>query len=318
MEIKKLTVSSSPHLHSGDTVRKAMLMVIIALLPAAAFSVYYYGLNALLILLTGTAAAISSEAIILKLMKKDVTAVRDGSAAITGLLLAMNVPAGAPLWMVTIGAGVAIGIGKHVFGGIGHNPFNPALVGRAILLVSWPERMTRWVGPGLISAATPLAEYRSRGYVPAYGDLFFGFRPGSLGEMSVFLLLLGGLFLIYKQIIDWKIPVSFIGTVAFLTWLLPARGQTGFFVGDPLFHVLSGGLFLGAFYMATDWTTSPITKTGRVIMGVGAGAITAIIRLYGGMPEGVSYAILIMNGLTPLIDRYTRGRRFGAHSGGAR
>lgn len=315
MEIKKLTVSSSPHLHSGDTVRKAMLMVLIALLPAAAFSVYYYGLHALLVLLTGTAAAISAEAIILSLMKKDVSAVRDGSAAITGLLLAMNVPAGAPLWMVTIGAGVAIGIGKHVFGGLGHNPFNPALVGRAILLVSWPERMTRWVGPGLVSAATPLAEYRASGYVRAYGDLFFGFRPGSLGEISVVLLLLGGAFLIYKHIIDWRIPTAFIGTVALLTWLLPARGQTGFFVGDPLFHVLAGGLVLGAFFMATDWTTTPITKTGRLIMGVGAGAITAIIRLYGGMPEGVSYAILIMNGLTPLIDRYTMGRRFGAHGG---
>ena len=312
MEIKRLAVSSSPHLHSGDSVQSAMLHVLIALAPAAAFAVYHFGLHVLFVLLTGMAVAVASEAFFLRLMKKPLAPIRDGSAAVTGLLLAMNLPAGIALWTITIGAGLAIGIGKHVFGGLGHNPFNPALVARAILVVSWPERMTAWVGPMLVSAATPLSEFRARGFVPAYGDLFFGFKAGSIGEISVFLLLLGGAYLIYRRIIDWKIPVSFIGTVALLTYILPARGQTSYFAGNPLFHVLSGGLVLGAFFMATDWTTSPVTKRGRIIMGVGCGIITSVIRLYGGMPEGVSYAILIMNGLTPLIDRYTLGSRFGA------
>jgi len=312
VEIKRLAVSSSPHLHSGDSVQSAMLHVLIALAPAAAFAVYHFGLHVLFVLLTGMAVAIAAEALILRLVKKPMTAIRDGSAAVTGLLLAMNLPAGIPLWTITIGAGLAIGIGKHVFGGLGHNPFNPALVARAILLVSWPERMTAWVGPMLISAATPLSEFRTSRIVPAYGDLLFGFKAGSIGEIAVFLLLLGGAYLIYRRIIDWKIPVSFIGTVALLTYILPAREQSSYFAGNPLFHVLSGGLVLGAFFMATDWTTSPVTKRGRVIMGVGCGILTSVIRLYGGMPEGVSYAILIMNGLTPLIDRYTLGSRSGA------
>lgn len=310
MEIGKLTVSSSPHLHGGESVQSAMRHVLIALTPAAAFAVYHFGLHVLLVLLTGAAMAVASEGAILRFMKKPLTPLRDGSAAVTGLLLAMNLPAGIPLWVITIGAGLAIGIGKQVFGGLGHNPFNPALIARAILLVSWPGRMTAWVGP-LISGATPLAAYRAEGVMQSYSDLFFGFKAGSIGEVSVLLLLVGGAYLIYKQVIDWKIPVSFIGTVALMTFVLPAKGHTAYLAGDPLFHVLSGGLVLGAFFMATDWTTSPVTKRGRIIMGVGCGILTSVIRLYGGMTEGVSYAILIMNGLTPLIDRYTMGRRFG-------
>jgi len=315
MEINKLTVSSSPHLHSNNTVLRAMLWVLAALTPATLFAVYYYGAYVVVILLSSTAAAVATEALILKLRRKPLRAALDGSAAVTGLLLALNVPASAPWWLVAIGAGVAISIGKQVFGGIGHNPFNPALAARAILVVSWPERMTRWVGPGLVSAATPLAQYRAGVAVPAHADLFLGLRPGSLGEMSVFLLLLGGALLIYLKIIDWKIPASFIGTVALLTWALPTEGQTAFFAGNPLFHVLSGGLVLGAFFMATDWTTSPLTKRGRVVFGFGAGLITAIIRLYGGLPEGVTFAILIMNACTPLIDRYTLGKSFGSTRG---
>jgi len=238
----------------------------LALAPAAIFAVYYFGISVLLVLLTGTAVAVLSEGLFLWAMKKPLTPLRDGSAAVTGLLLAMNLPAGAPLWMVTVGAGVAIGIGKTVFGGIGNNPFNPALVGRAILMVSWPARMTAWVGPGLISAATPLAIYRETQGITNYKDLFFGYIPGSIGEVSALLLLVGGAWLIYKGIIDWKIPVSFVGTVALLTYVL---GPEGLLTGDPLFHVLSGGLMLGAFFMATDWTTSPVTKKGRIIMGVG-------------------------------------------------
>lgn len=317
MEIKKLAVSSSPHLHSQNSVRRAMLWVLAALAPASLFAVYYYGYYVLVLLVAGPVAAVASEALILRLRRKPITAAFDGSAAVTGLLLALNVPAGASWWLVVMGALLAIGIGKQVFGGIGHNPFNPALAARAILVVSWPERMTRWVGPGLVSSATPLAEYRAGNLVPSHFDLFFGFRPGSLGEMSVFLLLVGGITLICLEIIDWKIPVSFIGTVAFLTWVLPREGQTAFFAGDPIFHVLSGGLILGAFFMATDWTTSPITKRGRIVMGVGAGIITAIIRLYGGLPEGVTFAILIMNACTPLIDRYTLGKSYGSVRGAA-
>jgi len=312
MEIKKLAVSSSPHFHSENSVRRAMLWVLAALAPASLFAVYYYGAYVLLLLVVGIAAAVAFEALILKLRRKPMAAAFDGSAAVTGLLLALNVPAGAPWWLVAIGAVLAIGIGKQVFGGIGHNPFNPALAARAILVVSWPARMTSWVGPGLVSAATPLAAYRAGNVLPTHFDLFFGFRPGSLGEMSVFLLLVGGITLIYLKIVDWKIPASFVGTVALLTWVLPREGQTAFFAGDPIFHVLSGGLILGAFFMATDWTTSPITKRGRIVMGVGAGIITAIIRLYGGLPEGVTFAILIMNACTPLIDRYTLGKSFGS------
>ncbi len=309
MATHKLTVSSSPHLHAGDTVRKAMAQVLLALAPATAFAVYYFGVTALLTVITGMVAAVAAEAFFLWAMKKPVTPIRDGSAAVTGLLLALNLPAGIALWLVAIGSGVAIGIGKVVFGGIGHNPFNPALVGRAILVISWPARMTAWMGPGLISAATPLAIYRATGSIGSYRDLFLGFIPGSIGEVSAFLLLLGGLYLIYFKVIDWKIPAAYVSTVALMMWVL---GPNGWFTGDPLFHVLSGGLMLGAFFMATDWTTSPVTKTGRIVMGVGCGLITAIIRLYGGMVEGVSFAILLMNAFTPLIDRYTMGRRFGA------
>lgn len=311
MEIKKLAISSSPHLHSGVTVRQAMWLVVLALAPAALFAVFHFGWYVVAILVTGVLAAVLGEVAILHFQKKPLTVVQDGSAALTGLLLALNVPAGAPLWMVAIGSVLAIAIGKHVFGGLGYNPFNPALVGRAILVSSWPARMTAWVGPDLVSSATPLALLRAGEALPAYSDMLLGFKAGSIGEVAVLLLLVGGVFLIYKKIIDWKIPFFYIATVAFLTWVLPARGQVGYFSGDPLFHVLSGGLMLGAFFMATDWVTTPVTKLGRVIMGLGAGIITAVIRLYGGLPEGVTYAILIMNGLTPLIDRYTMGRRFG-------
>lgn len=311
METNKLAVSSSPHLHSGDSVRQAMILVMIALAPAAFFAVFHFGIYVVAILMMGVLAAVLSELALLHLLKKPLTTVFDGSAALTGLLLAMNVPAGAPLWMVALGSFLAIAIGKHVFGGLGYNPFNPALVGRAILVASWPIRMTAWVGPGLVSSATPLALSRAGEALPAYSDLFFGLKAGSIGEVAVMLLFLGGVFLIYKKVIDWKIPFFYIATVALLTWVLPARGQVGYFAGDPLFHVLSGGLMLGAFFMATDWVTTPVTKLGRIIMGLGAGIITAVIRLYGGLPEGVTYAILIMNGLTPLIDRYTMGRRFG-------
>jgi Na+-translocating ferredoxin:NAD+ oxidoreductase subunit D len=199
LDTRNLTVSSSPHLHAGGSVRGAMLHVLLALAPATVFAVYYFGMTALLTVITGVVVAVMAEAFLLWAMKKPVTAVRDGSAAVTGLLLALNLPAGIALWLVAIGAGVAIGVGKMVFGGIGHNPFNPALVGRAVLVVSWPARMTAWMGPGLISAATPLALYRETGNIGNYRDLFFGFIPGSIGEVSALLLLVGGLYLVYAR-----------------------------------------------------------------------------------------------------------------------
>ncbi len=276
-----------------------MLEVLMALVPAATLAVFFFGLRALGLMLVAVVAAVATEALLQKLSGRPVT-IRDYSAAVTGLLVAFGVPAGLPLWIVAIGAAIAIAIGKQVFGGLGNNPFNPALVGRAVLLASWPAQMTTWVAPfTFLTSATPLGG----GARPAYSTLFLGAVPGSLGETSALALLVGGLYLIWRGIIDWRIPVGFVGTVAVFSAV---------FGGDPLFHVLAGSLLLGAFFMATDPVTSPMTSWGRLIMGVGCGLITAIIRLWGGYPEGVTYAILIMNAFTPLIDRYVRPVRFGA------
>lgn len=276
-----------------------MLEVLMALVPAATLAVFFFGLRALGLMLVAVVAAVATEALLQKLSGRPVT-IRDYSAAVTGLLVAFGVPAGLPLWIVAIGAAIAIAIGKQVFGGLGNNPFNPALVGRAVLLASWPAQMTTWVAPfTFLTSATPLGG----GARPAYSTLFLGAVPGSLGETSALALLVGGLYLIWRGIIDWRIPVGFVGTVTVFSAV---------FGGDPLFHVLAGSLLLGAFFMATDPVTSPMTSWGRLIMGVGCGLITAIIRLWGGYPEGVTYAILIMNAFTPLIDRYVRPVRFGA------
>ncbi len=269
-----------------------------ALAPAATLAVFFFGLRALWLMLVSVGVAVGTEALIQKLTGRTIT-IRDYSAAVTGLLLAFNVPASLPLWIVAIGAIVAIGIGKHVFGGLGNNPFNPALVGRAVLLASWPAQMTAWVAPfTFLTTATPLGGAAK----PAYSAMFLGAIPGSLGETSALALIVGGLYLLWRGIIDWRIPAGFIGTVAVFTFA---------FGGDPIFHVLAGGLLLGAFFMATDMVTSPVTKRGRLVMGIGCGLITSIIRLWGGYPEGVTYSILIMNALTPLIDRYTKPVRFG-------
>ncbi len=269
-----------------------------ALAPAATLAVFFFGLRALGVMLVAMGTAVATEALLQKMSGRPIT-IRDFSAAVTGLLLAFSVPAGLPLWIVVIGAVVAIAIGKQVFGGLGNNPFNPALVGRAVLLASWPAQMTSWVAPfTFLTAATPLGG----GAKPVYSSLFLGAVPGSLGETSALALIVGGLYLIWRGIIDWRIPAGFIGTVAVFTFV---------FGGDPLFHVLAGSLLLGAFFMATDMVTSPMTGRGRLIMGIGCGLITSVIRLWGGYPEGVTYAILIMNALTPLIDRYVRPVRFG-------
>ena len=297
-----LVVSSSPHIRSEETVQRIMLDVIIALLPATAASVYFFGMRALAITLVSVAAAVAAEAAIQKIRNKPVT-VNDGSAVITGLLLALTLSPAMPLWMVVVGAVVAIGIGKQVYGGLGSNPFNPALVGRAFLVVTFPVHMTTWIDPiDGVTSATPLGLLKMEGTATGYTELFIGNVGGSLGETSALLLILGGLYLLYRGIIDWRIPAFYLGTVAVMTAVL---GQ------DPVFHLLAGGLLLGAFFMATDMVTTPVTRTGKIIFGIGAGILVVLIRLYGGYPEGVLFSILLMNTFTPIIDKYTRPKIYG-------
>ncbi len=311
-----LVVSSSPHIRSEETVQRIMLDVIIALLPAAVASVYFFGIGALMIMLVSIGAAVAAEAAIQKIRNKPVT-INDGSAVITGLLLALTLPPSLPLWMAVAGAVVAIGIGKQVYGGLGCNPFNPALVGRAFLIVSFPVQMTTWTSPldgvtcatllGIkildgVTCATPLGLLKMEGVKTGYMELFLGNVGGSLGETSALLLILGGAYLIYRGVIDWRIPVSYLGTVAVLTLVL---GH------DPMFHLLAGGLMLGAFFMATDMVTTPLTRLGRIIFGIGAGVLVVIIRLYGGYPEGVLFSILLMNIFTPIIDKFIQPRIYG-------
>ncbi|MDD5492875.1 MAG: RnfABCDGE type electron transport complex subunit D [bacterium] len=297
-------VSTSPHLKNTETISAVMRDVLIALAPAAVAAVYYFGLAALWLMLVSMASAITAEFISEKIMKREVT-ISDGSAAITGLLLAMICPPGLPLWIIAIGAAVSIILVKQVFGGLGYNPFNPALAGRAILMASWPVAMTTWVTPfDAITTATPLAiaKFNLSQPLPSYWNLFVGNRAGSLGETSVAALLLGAAYLLYKKQISWHIPVSFVASVALLSGIM---GK------DPLFNILAGGLVLGAFFMATDMVTSPMTGKGKIIFGCGCGILTVLIRYKGGFPEGVCYSILIFNMLTPLIDKYTMPQKFG-------
>ncbi|HHY37567.1 MAG TPA: RnfABCDGE type electron transport complex subunit D, partial [Clostridia bacterium] len=240
--------------------------------------------------------------------------VGDWSAAVTGLLLAFNIPVTAPLWLPVVGSAFAIIIVKQLFGGLGQNFVNPALAARAMLMAAWPAHMTSWVTPfDAVSTATPLATLvpkagEATAALPSYWNMFVGNIPGCLGETSALAILAGGAYLLLRGVIDWRIPVGFIGTVAVLTWII---GPKGIFTGDPLAHILAGGLMLGAFFMATDYVTSPVTRKGRLIMGIGCGIITVLIRIYGSYPEGVSYSILIMNIATPLIDKFVQPRVFG-------
>jgi electron transport complex protein RnfD len=302
MEQQKLLITSSPHVFHEDTIEKIMYGVLIALLPATIMGVYNFGFHALLLIITGIVSAVVTEAVFQKVRNKPVT-IGDGSAAITGLLLALNLPPGLPLWMAVVGSVVAIGLGKQVFGGLGMNPFNPALIGRAFLVASFPVPMTTWLSSvDATTTATPLGMMKLQGIPTDYWNLFIGNIGGTIGETSALAILLGGAYLIYKNYIDWSIPLSFVGTVFVLTAIL---GR------DPIFHVFAGGLMLGAFFMATDMVTSPITKKGRWIFGLGAGILVVVIRLWGGYPEGVSYSILLMNGITPLLNRFTQPRVFG-------
>ncbi len=321
----RFLVSSSPHVHQGETVSGLMRLVIYALIPASLFAIYVFGLSALRVIVISICSAVVFEAISQRIMKRPVS-VRDGSAVLTGLLLAMNLPATSPWWLIIVGTFFAIVVAKQLYGGLGYNPFNPALVGRTVLLISFPVQMTaRWISPsrwGLDSVTTPTPLGKMKEGLATMGNLdmefgrdqiiryLIGNKPGCLGEVSVVFLVLGGLYLIYRKVITWHIPVSFIAAVWVLTGIFHLIDPTRY--ADPTFHILTGGLFIGAIFMATDYVTSPVTTSGMLIFGFGCGIITVMIRLFGAYPEGVSFSILLMNAATPLIDRYTKPKVFGA------
>lgn len=315
----KLTVATSPHIRSEETIPKIMWTVILTLLPATLVGIYLFGLPALEVVIISMLISVCVEGLCQKIMGRTLTFF-DGSAALTGLLLALNLPPSSPWWMVIVGALISIIVGKQVYGGLGHNPFNPVLVGRVVLLVSWPVQMTTWHTPaplfsGLdaITKATPLGILKTEGAAALSGfhlpDLFVGNIGGCIGEVSVIALLLGAIYLLINKIISLHCPLSFIGTVFIFTGFFWLHDQTAY--ANPFFHILSGGLFLGAFFMATDYVTTPITTKGQILFGIGCGLLTCIIRIWGNFPEGVSFAILFMNACTPLIDRYIKPTTFG-------
>ncbi len=361
---KLITVSPSPHVHSGHSVNKLMYGVIIAMLPALMVSFYFFGPGAIYVTFLSVFSCVLFEYLIQKFILKTQVKISDGSALVTGVLLAFNLPASLPPHIIIIGALVAIGIGKMTFGGLGNNPFNPALVGRVFLLLSFPTRMTKYPlakgfsTPTLISGEnldaytgeTPLGLIKgslkggeSVSSIFAenginYGDFFFGSIGGSLGEIAAFALLAGLIYMLATKVITWHTPISVLGTVflfAGILWVFSINGHdlildklgwdlpyiqytdknlnqlVPFHMADPLFHLLTGGVLLGGIFMATDYVTSPMTPRGQIIYGVGIGLITIVIRVFGAYPEGISFAILIMNGFTPLINRYVKPRRFG-------
>ncbi|MCD4651244.1 MAG: RnfABCDGE type electron transport complex subunit D [Candidatus Cloacimonetes bacterium] len=345
---KGYVVSASPHLHDRNSVAHVMWQVVIALLPAMAAAIFIFGINSLFLTIYGVIAAVVTEAVIQKLRKKPI-AVADGSAVVTGILLAFNLNVASPWWLPVVGSVFAIAIGKHVFGGLGHNPLNPALLGRAFLVASWPSLTTsRFTVPKLAEAtmsgisnsmsklsplvteATPLAVVKtlrdttmvSRDVADklithmtsgeTLSNLFWGNIGGVIGEVSAAAILIGAAYLAWKRIIEWRIPVSYIGTVFVLILIFGGiPGADNNTVMLAVYHILAGGLMLGAFFMATDMVTSPVTKKGRLIFGCGCGVLTVVIRLVGGYPEGVSYSILLMNIAVPLIDRFTTPKPFG-------
>ena len=305
-------VSGTPHVRSKESIQSIMRDVIIALVPATAAGIYYFGINALILVIAAIASAVAFEAICQKVMKKPVT-VSDLSAVVTGLLLAMNLPAAAPVWVAIVGSAFAIIFGKQLFGGLGQNFINPALAGRAFLLASYPTEMTTWSVPNGLEVAdaatyaTPLAQLKA-GYLDAsLGELMLGQCGGTIGETCAIALIIGGVYLLYKHVISWKIPVIYIATVAILFGVIGRHGMR-----MPLQEIMAGGVMLGGIFMATDYASSPVTPKGQIIFAVGAGLITYLIRTFGGYPEGVSYSILIMNCAVPLIERFTEPTIFGA------
>ena len=350
----ELVLSSSPHIHADEDVQQVMLKVIIALMPAVFAGMLFFGTAAIMVIVYCIVFSVAAEMIWCKLAGKPIDTVKDFSAVLTGLLLAMNLSAGVPWWLCLIGAFLAIWLGKQVFGGLGHNPFNPALVARVALLIALPKYMTTWV-PTIymnndvssyaqkfftpaawnsvlsenldgVTCATPLGVVSTTEKIlqngqglfenvanpQAYWQYFLGNMGGCLGETSALALLIGGFMLIAFKLIKWQVPVFYIATVAVFTAII-----NHFFPGvtpPPLFHILTGGLMLGAVFMATDMVTSPMTKKGAVVFGIGCGIITCIIRIWGNYPEGVSFAILFMNSLVPLIDRFATKKPFGYHA----
>ena len=313
-----LYVSPSPHIHGGDSISKNMYGVLIALIPAFLVSLYSFGLGALIVTATSVLACVIFEYLIQRFLMKKEPTLCDGSAILTGVLLAFNVPSNLPIWIILIGALAAIGIGKMSFGGLGNNIFNPALVGRVFLLISFPAQMTTWPVPDVFpmtytdaeTGATILSSLHEGGApLPAMVDMLIGRIGGSLGEISAIALLLGFAFMLWKKIITWHIPVSILATVFVFTGILYLINPTVYV--NPFIHLLSGGLLLGSIFMATDYVTSPMSKNGMIVYGIGIGLLTAVIRIFGSYPEGMSFAILIMNAFTPLINSYIKPKHFG-------
>ena len=308
-----LIVSPSPHIHGGDSISKNMYGVLIALVPAFLVSLYYFGLGALIVTATSVVACVLFEYLIQKFLMKKEPTVCDGSAILTGVLLAFNLPSNLPVWIILIGALAAIGIGKMSFGGLGNNIFNPALVGRVFLLISFPAQMTTWPLAGQLMSYTDattgatvlsLMNEGALDKMPALSDMLVGNMGGSLGEVSALALLLGMFYMLWKQI-----PVSILLTVFVFTGIMHLVNPVQY--ANPFVHLLSGGLMLGAIFMATDYVTSPMSKNGMLVYGVGIGILTTVIRLFGSYPEGMSFAILIMNAFTPLINSYIKPKHFG-------
>ena len=326
--MSKITISPSPHVYEDTTVKRLMFDVVIAMLPVLAISIYFFGMGAIIVTLTAVVSCLAFEWLIQKYMLKKEPSITDGSALVTGILLAFNVPTNLPIWIIIVGSLVAIGVGKMSFGGLGNNPFNPALVGRVFLLISFPVQMTSWPVPtgfsnsytDAVTGATPLGVMKEgigagesvsaiMDKIPSHMEMFYGHMGGSMGEIAAVALLLGFVYLLIRKVITWHIPISIIATITIFTgilWMINPESNA-----DPLFHLLTGGVLLGAIFMATDYVTSPMSVKGIWIYGVGIGLITVLIRVFGAYPEGVSFAILIMNAFVPLINMYIKPKRFG-------
>ncbi|MBG0780721.1 MAG: RnfABCDGE type electron transport complex subunit D [Bacteroidales bacterium] len=329
--MSQFIISGSPHVHGEENVKKIMYTVVLALIPAILVSIYFFGIDAVRVLLIAVISCLFFEWVIQKYLIKGPVTITDGSAVVTGLLLAFNVPSNLPWWILVIGALVTIGIGKMSFGGLGKNPFNPALVGRVFMLISFPVQMTSWpvakplfaesitdaiTGPtalGLLKegldAGKTVDQILADPSMPDYLDRLTGNMGGSLGEMSAIALILGGLYMVWRKVIDWQVPFSIILTVFIFAGIFHLIDPTYYVV--PSFHLFTGGLMLGAIYMATDMVSSPMNISGKWIYGIGIGLITIIIRMWGAYPEGVSFAILIMNAFVPLINNSFKPKRFG-------
>jgi Na+-translocating ferredoxin:NAD+ oxidoreductase subunit D len=323
-----LNVSPSPHAHGKESTQRLMLNVVMALIPAFITSVFYFGTGALIVTATSVASCLLFEYLIQRYILKKPLSINDGSALVTGILLAFNLPSNIPVLIIVIGSFISIAVAKMTFGGLGNNPFNPALVGRVFMLISFPVQMTSWPLPkGLttgymdaVTGATPLAIIKEglkngeplsslMNQIPTPAQMFLGNMGGSMGEIAAVALLIGLVYLLVKKVITWHIPVSVIGSMAIFTailWLVNPEKNA-----NPMFHILAGGVLLGAIFMATDYVTSPMVPKAMLIYGFGIGVITVIIRVYGAYPEGVSFAILIMNAFVPLMNAYIKPKRFG-------